>query len=173
MLQPYDVFPAQDKRIRLPGLRTHLEQGGAMTQNSWLSTLSSPDILCRCGHAASLHLHGKDCTAIIDSDKMRYCKCEEFRESKSNRGDNEMSKKEKKPKSEGRTPTLAPFVSEGFNIFAGKNGKYEARVRADGTVVFRDKEYTSPSSAGSAALGKDDKGKPRQVDGWKFWHFKK
>jgi hypothetical protein len=36
-----------------------------------------------------------------------------------------------------------------------------------------EKEFTSPSSAGSYILGKDDKGKPRQVDGWKSWTFNK
>jgi len=109
---------------------------------------------------------------------MQYCKCEGFKEalgSQIQTQGEEMTKPKasSKQKSEGRTPTLAPFVKEGFNIFAGRDGKYEARVRADGIIVFRDKEYTSPSSAGSKALGNDDKGKPRQVDGWKFWRFKK
>jgi len=73
----------------------------------------------------------------------------------------------KKEKGEGRKPTLAAFVDEGFNIVGGKGDKFEARVRKDGMVVFRDKEYTSPSSAAIAALPE------RSIDGWSFWKYKK
>ena len=86
-------------------------------------------------------------------------------------------KKEKvaRKKSEGRKPTLAPFVKDNpFKIYANTGGKeYEATVLTSGMIKMDEKEYTSPSSAGSALLGKDSKGKMRQVDGWKFWRFNK
>lgn len=73
----------------------------------------------------------------------------------------------KKLKGEGRTPRLAPFVDEGFNITASGGGKeFEARVRKDGMIVFKDKEYFSPSAAAKAALPE------RSIDGWGFWMLK-
>jgi len=80
-----------------------------------------------------------------------------------------MGKKTKKVKSEGRKPVLAEYVKEGFNIFASyKKREFEARVRADGVIVFRDKEYATPNAAGMVAIGTD-----HGIDGWKFWRFKK
>lgn len=81
----------------------------------------------------------------------------------------EMATKEKKAAKvkEGRQPTLAPFMKDrgSFKIHAEyKKDKYSATVNADGSITFEGERYTSPSSAGTAALGKD-----RQVDGWKFW----
>jgi len=60
-------------------------------------------------------------------------------------------------------------VDEGFKHQRCKgDGKVrKARVRKDGMIVFRDKEYTSPSSAGDAALPE------RSIDGWQFWKLKK
>jgi len=51
-----------------------------MSSAAWINQLSSPDVLCKCGHAAKFHHHGKDCTAYEDESRLRYCKCEEFRE---------------------------------------------------------------------------------------------
>lgn len=79
----------------------------------------------------------------------------------------EKKERVKKPKGEGRKPRLAPFVEEGFNITAKGGGKeFEARVRKDGMIVFKDKEYFSPSAAAKAALPE------RSIDGWGFWTLK-
>jgi len=88
-----------------------------------------------------------------------------------------MSKKEKKqrkPKGEGRTPRLAGLVDSPLTIFMTTGGKeYKGTVLTSGIIKVDDKEFTSPSSAGSYILGNDKKGKPRQVDGWKSWTFNK
>lgn len=34
---------------------------------------------CKCGHGKALHHHGKDCTAITDEAKLKYCRCQEFK----------------------------------------------------------------------------------------------
>jgi hypothetical protein len=143
-----------------------------MSAYLWLAKLNiQPDNLCRCGHTAKMHLHGKSCSEEIENFK--FCKCIEFREGFQiqTEGD-EMGKKEKKvrkPKSEGRKPVLAEFVKEGFNIFASYKGKeIDARVRADGVIVFKDKEYATPNAAGMAATGRD-----HGIDGYRFWRFKK
>ncbi len=86
------------------------------------------------------------------------------------------TKEAKKPKGEGRTPTLAPYTDTlaGKTIYMNHDGKkHTATVLTSGVIRFNDKDYTSPSSAGSAILGKDKKGKPRQIDGWKSWYFNK
>ena len=85
-------------------------------------------------------------------------------------------KKVRKPKGEGRTPTLAPYAETlaGKTIYMNHGGKkHTASVLTSGVIRINDKDYTSPSSAGSAILGKDKNGKPRQVDGWKSWYFNK
>lgn len=70
---------------------------------------------------------------------------------------------EAKSQGEGRKPTLAPFIDGGFTITAEYKGKtFEAKVNADGTIEFDGETYTSPSSAGKAAIKKS-------VDGWTFW----
>jgi len=156
-----------------------------MAANAWLVKLNlSPEAACRCGHNAHVHLHGKSCTALVDESRMRYCKCESFRSATGSanqieQGD-EMSKEKKsrakKPKGEGRTPTLAPYAETvgGKTIYMNHNGKeHDAMVLSSGVIRMNGKDYTSPSSAGSAILGKDKKGKPRQVDGWKSWYFNK
>lgn len=69
--------------------------------------------------------------------------------------------------SEGRKPTLAPFLDGAFDIHAEHKGKeFSAHVNADGTITYDGESYTSPSSAGKAAIKKS-------VDGWTFWKFKK
>jgi hypothetical protein len=82
--------------------------------------------------------------------------------------------KKQKVKSEGRKPSLAPFVDSSFTIYMTTGKKeYKGTVLASGIIRVDEKEFTSPSSAGSYILGKDDKGKPKQVDGWKSWTFNK
>jgi hypothetical protein len=75
--------------------------------------------------------------------------------------------KAKQAASEGRKPTLAPFIDVAFDIHAEHKGKgFTARVNADGTITYDGESYTSPSSAGKAAIKKS-------VDSWTFWRFKK
>lgn len=74
-----------------------------------------------------------------------------------------------KPKKEpqARKPTLAPFIDGPMTLHATyKEKTFEAKVAADGVVTFDGENYTSPSSAGKAAIKKS-------VDGWRFWRFKK
>lgn len=81
-----------------------------------------------------------------------------------------MAKKETK----GRTPALAPYVDSPFKIYMMTGGKeYDAQVLSSGVIKIDEKEFTSPSSAGSYLLSKNAKGKPLQVDGWKSWNFNK
>jgi hypothetical protein len=149
-----------------------------MSASAWLAKLNlSPETACRCGHPAKQHLHGKSCGTEIENFK--FCKCDQFREVNSNQiGDDDMAKKErtKKPKGEGRIPTLAPYAETlaGKTIYMNHDDKeHTATVLTSGVIRMNDKDYTSPSSAGSAILGKDKKGKPRQIDGWKSWYFNK
>jgi hypothetical protein len=60
---------------------------GAILREWW-------QVTCRCGHEDTKHHHGHSCTAIVNEVKLKYCKCEEFLESKSE-GENEMAKKAK------------------------------------------------------------------------------
>lgn len=73
----------------------------------------------------------------------------------------------KKPaKTEGRQPTLAPYVTKGFELKRNYKGKvYKAHVLADGTIRYGGKLYNSPSSAAVAIV-------KRSEDGWWFWHYK-
>jgi hypothetical protein len=140
-----------------------------------------PMILCKCGHAARFHLHLKDCGAIQDECKLKFCTCVEFRPQSITTGEDEDMAKKKgeskkvrvaKPKVEGgRKPTLAPFVDNPFKIYGTyKEKEYEAQVLSSGVIMFEDKPYASPSAAGRAVMG-EFKGKPLQVDGWKFWKY--
>lgn len=132
------------------------------------------DVLCACGHKRGAHFgrdHAEDCSE--PTGLTTFCNCKRFREAQfKNEEEIEMAKKKsatKKPKGEGRKPVLAEYVKEGFNIFASYKGKeFEARVRADGVIVFKDKEYATPNAAGMVAIGTD-----HGIDGWKFWRFKK
>lgn len=133
------------------------------------------DMACRCGHAQEKHHHAKSCTAIIDEVKLKYCPCSEFREAKSEQEiDMSKEKKQRKPKGEGRTPTLAAYVDSPFKIYMNHDGKErEAQVLSSGIIRLGEKEFTSPSSAAQAILGKNAKGKPLQADGWRVWRFNK
>jgi hypothetical protein len=139
-----------------------------------------------CGHDKKYHRKQLDSRKQISypcvhAIGFHFCECKNYKASsaQAQQGD-EMSKKgngtpkAKKQKSEGRKPTLAPFVDGPFKIYANTDGKeYEAMVLSSGIIKMEEKEYTSPSSAGSVLLGKDKKGKPKQVDGWSFWKFNK
>lgn len=48
--------------------------------------------LCRCSHEEALHHHRKSCTAT--DDKLKFCKCDEFREV-NQKGEAEMAKEKK------------------------------------------------------------------------------
>jgi Restriction Enzyme Adenine Methylase Associated len=75
--------------------------------------------------------------------------------------------KAKETPHEGRKPTLTPFIEGAFDLHAEHKGKeFSARVNADGTITYDGGTYTSPSSAGKAAIKKS-------VDGWTFWKFSK
>src|SRR6266568_660754 len=143
-------------------------------------------VICRCGHEEELHARGREaksgpvlrlgCT-FSDLKTFKFCSCNRFHEAKSQ--EEIMMAKEKKvhkPKGEGRIPTLAPYaeILAGKTIYMNHGGKeHSASVLTSGVIRMNDKDYTSPSSAGSAILGKDKKGNPRQVDGWKSWYFNK
>ncbi|MGD9875000.1 MAG: DUF2924 domain-containing protein [Kiritimatiellia bacterium] len=73
----------------------------------------------------------------------------------------------KKPaKTAGRQPTLAPYVTKGFELRKVYKGKtYKAFVLADGTVRYDGKIYTSPSHAAVAVT-------KLSRNGWSFWRFK-
>lgn len=84
-----------------------------------------------------------------------------------------MAKKERKEKGQGRVPTLAAFVQGGaFHIYMTVDGKErEAQVLKSGVIVYKGKEYTSPSSAANAAV--KDAGVKGLCDGWKVWKMNK
>lgn len=123
---------------------------------------------CICSHPAAGHHHGKSCTHC-DPQTFKYCICKQFKK------ENGMPKEKKaRKKSEGRKPRLAGLVDSPLTIFMSTGGKeYKGVVLSSGVIKIDEKEFTSPSSAGSYILGNDKKGKPRQVDGWKSWTFNK
>lgn len=153
--------------------------------------------LCICGHdKAWHHKQGADSKkskptlpCMHQTEGFKLCDCKNFKPAQTAgnsqtevqiKEDEAMAKKNgkstttKRPKGEGRKPSLAEYVDSSFKIYATTGGKeYEATVLSSGIIKMDDKEYTSPSAAGSALLGKDKKGKPRQVDGWIFWKFNK
>jgi hypothetical protein len=152
----------------------------AMSSSAWLAKLNlSPEAACRCGHNAHVHAHGKSCTAVIDESKMKYCKCEQFREAsgsqiQTGQGD-EMATKEKKarkPKGEGRKPTLAPFVDAPFKVYVTFDGKErDAMVLSSGVIRYKEKEFTSPSGFANAVI--KEVGAKGRADGWKVVTFNK
>jgi hypothetical protein len=84
------------------------------------------------------------------------------------KGESQMAKqKAPKAKSEGRKPTLAPYVSDSFKIYGNHDGKeYEATVLSSGVVRYKDKDYTSPSAAAKVIVGVE-------VNGFVFWKYGK
>lgn len=104
-------------------------------------------------------------TAITDSFLKGQAKYELY-VIKSIKGDTGMAK-EKKQKSEGRKPPLAPFVSGPFKIYGSYKGKeIEAQVLSSGMIKMNNKEYATPSAA-TRAITKN------AVDGWIFWKYNK
>jgi hypothetical protein len=68
---------------------------------------------------------------------------------------------------EGRVPVLAGKVSGGTKLRAEYKGKtYKALVLKDGSVRFKRKRYTSPSTP-AVKIAK------RAMNGWKFWDYER
>lgn len=141
-------------------------------------------LLCQCGHDRKYHRKQIDnrkqiSYSCVHAVGFQFCKCKNYKpiSAIAQQGD-EMSKKNgtpkvKKQKSEGRKPTLAPFVDHPFPIYANyKNKEYTATVLSSGVIMFEEKPHATPSAAGRAVIG-NYKGKPLQVDGWAFWRFNK
>lgn len=133
--------------------------------------------LCRCGHEKDKHHHNKSCIALIDEVKFRYCKCSEFREAMGsqiqNQGD-EMSKekKAKKLKSEGRKPTLAPYVDAPLKVYVTFDGKErDAMVLSTGIIRYKERDFTSPSGFANAVI--KEVGAKGRADGWKVVQYNK
>jgi hypothetical protein len=122
-------------------------------------------LLCTCGHDKKYHRRQIDnrkqiSYPCVHAIGFQLCECKNYKAASAIAQGDEMSKKgngtpkAKKQKSEGRKPTLAPFVDGPFKIYASYKGKdYEAMVLSTGMIKYDDKEYTSPSSAGQAILG--------------------
>jgi hypothetical protein len=63
---------------------------------------------------------------------------------------------------------LSGYIKRAMRIRGTRKGKtYKARVRRDGSIVFRRKIYRSPSQAGAAALGR------ATCNGWAFWKYER
>lgn len=72
-----------------------------------------------------------------------------------------------KVSTEGRTPTLAPFVKRRFRIrMTYKRVVYKATVLADGRIRSQGRLFTSPSLAAAAISG-------RAMNGWYMWRYEK
>jgi hypothetical protein len=77
--------------------------------------------------------------------------------------------KRRGPRSEdaGRRPALASCIKGPMKLRASlKRRKFKARVRRDGSIIFRGKTFNSPSAAGSAAC-------KRASNGWYFWKYER
>ena len=67
----------------------------------------------------------------------------------------------------GRRPVLSPYVSKRFEIRLRYKGKlHKAKVRKDGSILYKGKTYNSPSLAGRAI-------KRRATNGWKTWKYER
>lgn len=81
-------------------------------------------------------------------------------------------KKVRKPKGEGRKPTLAPFVDSPFKVYMTCDGKErEAMVLSSGIIKYKEKEFTSPSGFANAVI--KELGAKGRADGWKSVRFNK
>ena len=81
-------------------------------------------------------------------------------------------KKQRKPKGEGRTPTLAAFVDSQFKVYMTCDGKErEAVVLSSGIIKYKEKEFTSPSGFANAVI--KELGAKGRADGWKSVYFNK
>jgi|GEM_PF-145032 len=74
-----------------------------------------------------------------------------------------------KPRSNKRTPALAPFLAQNIKQLRGRHMKQTltAQLNADGTLDFNGKRYNSPSVAGAAAV------KRKTCNGWTFWEYER
>ncbi|MGA2623830.1 MAG: GIY-YIG nuclease family protein [Bacteroidota bacterium] len=64
-----------------------------------------------------------------------------------------------------RTPSLQGLLSEGSRLrVVYKKQDFDATLDATGRIIFEGKIFNSPSSAGSAIIGKP-------IDGWHFWKY--
>jgi hypothetical protein len=62
---------------------------------------------------------------------------------------------------------LAPYVTKGFPIrFKFKGRLHKARVRADGTIGYKGRVFTSPSTAAAAVTN-------RPSNGWTAWLYQR
>lgn len=76
--------------------------------------------------------------------------------------------REPEPKTDGRKPVLAEYISGPMIIRARYKGEIiKARVRRDGSIRLAGVVYTSPSVAGARAC------KRRSCNGWTFWKFER
>lgn len=81
-------------------------------------------------------------------------------------------KKARKPKSEGRKPTLAPYVDAPFKVYVTFDGKErDAMVLSTGIIRYKEKDFTSPSGFANAVI--KEVGAKGRADGWKVVYFNK
>jgi hypothetical protein len=114
-----------------------------MSAFAWLHNgekIISLDALCRCGHLAKMHLHGKSCGAELDNFK--FCKCEQFREATSSQiqtGDETMAKKD----NTRLVVRYEPTAKEGKELLAKDNTSqaavmYRALASAKGPLTVKE-----------------------------------
>jgi hypothetical protein len=92
-----------------------------------------------------------------------------FPGSTSKQAKRQTGRKRRATPSEGREPTLAPYLptNKGFPIrFRFKGKLHKARVRTDGTIRYQGQVFTSPSSAAAAVTKKAS-------DGWTAWRYER
>jgi hypothetical protein len=72
-----------------------------------------------------------------------------------------------KTRTNNREPALAPYRDKGIKELRATFRKQTltARVKQDGTIVFNDKTYNSPSMAGAVAVQR------KTCNGWTFWKY--
>lgn len=134
-------------------------------------------MICKCGHEAEKHHHGKSCTVIVDNFKLQYCKCEQFRErhdelNLTEEGATEMAKaavKSKKVRSMREPGTrlvvrYEPTAKDGKDLLDKENASqgaamYRALVAAKGPLTIKEAyaacEGKMESTAAWERLGKN------------------
>jgi predicted GIY-YIG superfamily endonuclease len=69
---------------------------------------------------------------------------------------------------DGRHPILAKYIHHSLHLRRRYKGHLcKAQVRSDGSIRFAGKVFTSPSEAGSAAMG------GQACNGWLFWQYER
>lgn len=135
-------------------------------------------MICKCGHEAEKHHHGKSCTVIVDNFKLKYCKCEQFREQygESNlteEGATEMAKAKKTRSASVRSVRepgtrlvvrYEPTAKDGKDLLDKENASqgaamYRALVAAKGPLTIKEAyaacEGKMESTAAWERLGKN------------------